>query len=404
MFTRYLPHDNTTKIAFISFFSSLYFYSHVGTLYLQERGLTLFQANSIGSIIIGAIFLAEVPTGVIADRIGRKNSVIAAMALQVLGEVLYLFSRHYWAFALIAIIAGIGFAFLSGAVEALIYDTLPLATRELEMKKAMGLSGMAHQFAFVLAPVLGSFFLPTYTLNRFLWAVFGTACSVAVALLVAFTLDEPTHAGADGEHSPSALTIMRSGWREVRDSRLLQWLLLIGVFTATFSMSLVTLYQPYFARFEISAFWMGLAFAAGAVLAGLGERYAYLVEKWLGKRWGFTLATLLPGLLYLALATVNAASAIVLLFILTYGVTTLKNPLLSAYQNQLIQSKNRATVLSLVSLLNSLYVALISLLMGWLADVDLRLAFGLIGGVIVLACLVLRVDRIEEKLGQSYGG
>lgn len=401
MLTQYLPRNNAAKIALISFFSGLYFYSHVGTLYLQERGLTLFQANSIGSIIIGTIFLAEVPTGVLADRIGRKNSVIAAIALQLLGEVLYLFSRSYWAFALIAVIAGLGFAFLSGAVEALIYDTLPLATRELDMKKAMGLSGMAHQFAFVLAPILGGIFLPVYTLNRFLWAVFGTACSVAVALLVAFTLEEPARTGASRAHSPGPLAIMRGGWREVRGSRTLQWLLLIGVFTATFAMSLVTLYQPYFARFEISAFGMGMAFAAGAMLAGLGERYVYLLETWLGRRWGFTLATLLPGLLYLAFAAVNAASVVVLLFILTYGAGTLKNPLLSAYQNQLIQSENRATTLSLISLLNSLYVALVSLLMGWLADVDLRLAFGLIGGVIVVACLVLRVDRIEEKLGQS---
>ena len=63
-------------------------------------------------------------------------------------------------------------------------------------------------------------------------------------------------------------------------------------------------------------------------------------------------------------------------------------------QLQLIRPENRATVLSLISLLSSLYVALTSLLMGWLADIDLRYAFALIGGMIVLACVVLRVDKI----------
>ena len=37
--------------------------------------------------IVGTIFLAEVPTGVIADRIGRKWSVVTALLLQTLGEV-----------------------------------------------------------------------------------------------------------------------------------------------------------------------------------------------------------------------------------------------------------------------------------------------------------------------------
>ena len=101
--------NNVTKIALITFFSSLYFYLHANFLYMQERGLSLFQANSIWAIIIGAIFVAEVPTGVVADRIGRKYSVVAAMALQLLGEVLYLFARGYVAFVLIAIIAGVGY-------------------------------------------------------------------------------------------------------------------------------------------------------------------------------------------------------------------------------------------------------------------------------------------------------
>lgn len=69
------------------------FFQPCGTLYLQERGLNLFQVNSNSAIIIGTIFLAEVPTGVLADRIGRKWSVVLAMAFPLAGEVLYLFAR-----------------------------------------------------------------------------------------------------------------------------------------------------------------------------------------------------------------------------------------------------------------------------------------------------------------------
>ena len=388
---------NVHKVAAITFFSSLYFYSHVGTLYLQERGLTLFQVNSISAIIIGTIFLAEVPTGLIADRIGRKWSIVLAMALQVLGEVLYLFSRDYWAFAGIAAIAGVGFAFSSGAVEALIYDTLPTdpddaGARDDAMKQAMGLVGFAYQQAFFLAPIIGSFLLPVYTLNRFLFVVLLTACGVGVALLVAFTLHEPAKSYHHVEQS--SLQLLREGITQLRANRRLQWLLLIAVFTSTFSMILVGLYQPYFSQAGIPAFGMGWAFASGALLAGLGERYVYKVEAWLGPQLGLWLVTILPGICYLLFALVTTAPLIFLFFVLTYGCATLKNPLLSAYQNALIAPQQRATVLSLLSLCTSFYVAFFSLFIGWLADIDLRYGFALIGLIIIAMTLLLRVDRV----------
>ena len=392
---------NTHKIAALIFFSSLYFYSHVGTLYLQERGLNLFQVNSISAIIIGTIFLAEVPTGVIADRIGRKWSVVLAMAFQLAGEVLYLFSRDYWAFALIAVLAGIGFAFSSGAVEALIYDTLPFTaaeaqTRDAAMKRAMGLVGFAYQLAFFLAPLTGSLLIPVYDLKRFLFVVLLTACSVGVALLVACTLEEGTKPSHHVAQSP--LQVLRSGVQQLSAQPRLQWLLLIAVLTSTFGMVLVGLYQPYFQAAGMGAFGMGAALAIGALLAGLGERYVYKMEEWLGPQWGLWAVTILPGIGYLLFAWVASPGLLFLFFVLTYGSANLKNPLLSAAQNALIAPAQRATVLSLINLCVSLYVALLSLLLGWLADWHLPYAFALVGMIIVLATLLLRVERVGTTL------
>jgi MFS family permease len=289
-------------------------------------------------------------------------------------------------------------------VEALIYDTLPVEpgnqpARDAAMKRAMGLVGFAYQLAFFLAPISGSFLIPVYTMARFLLIVLLTACSVGVALLVAFTLEEPAQPYQHGEQSP--LLTLRKGVTQLRRTPRLQWLLLIAVLTATFSMILVGLYQPYFSQVGILAFGMGWAFAIGALVAGLGERYVYKVEQWLGPRLGLWTVTILPGLCYLGFALVSSAPLIFLLFVLTYGTTTLKNPLLSAYQNALIVPQQRATVLSLISLCTSFYVALLSLVVGWLADIDLRYGFALIGLIIVVATLVLRVDRVGALVDEG---
>lgn len=130
--------SNPAKIALIAFFSSLYFYLPILTIYYQGKGLNLLQINSLLGIIIGTIFLAEIPTGLIADKVGRKISIILAMAFQLLGEVLFLSAQNYTQFIFVAIIAGIGFAFQSGCLQALIYDSLKQQNKEGEMKKNNG--------------------------------------------------------------------------------------------------------------------------------------------------------------------------------------------------------------------------------------------------------------------------
>jgi len=161
------PMDNSKKLAIVTFFANLYFYIHVGTLYQQTRGLNLLQVSSIWSIIVGTIFLAEVPTGILADKIGRKWSVVTALFLQTIGEFMYFFAKDYFSFVIIAIVAGIGYAFLSGASEALVYDSLPEKNREQKMKKSMGLVGGAYQLAFFVAPIVGGLIVSQLILAKY---------------------------------------------------------------------------------------------------------------------------------------------------------------------------------------------------------------------------------------------
>src|SRR3989344_3666583 len=106
--------DNISKVSLIYFFSSLYFYLPVLTIYYLQKGLNFLQIGSLWGITTITIFLSEIPTGIMADKLGRKTSIVLAMLFQLIGEVLFLFSSNYLHFVIISIIAGIGFAFQSG--------------------------------------------------------------------------------------------------------------------------------------------------------------------------------------------------------------------------------------------------------------------------------------------------
>ena len=389
---------NAHKVALLTFFSSLYLYGHVGTLYLQARNLSLLQASSIWSIIVITIFVAEVPTGVLADKIGRKKSVIMALILQFIGEVLYLFASSYPAFVGIAVLAGVGFAFSSGCIEALVYDSLPEDDREDRMKQAMGLNGAAYYLAFFFAPILGTLLIPQFTLERFLLTVFLTACSVFVALLIAFTLEE-----TDGEREmeETAVTILKTGIQCIHGNRFLLWLVGVSIFTSTFGGTLSSLFQPYFAAFNLTARSMGIASAIGALVAVGLQKNIFAFEKLVGKRAAFTISVLLPGVGYLLLALAPSAAVAFVAFLLTYGTATMKGPLLSSYQNGVIPEKIRATVLSFINLLVSLYAAAVGLLMGWLADRHVALPFWLAGVLIILFAVIFRVDKVMLRQNKT---
>ena len=79
-------------------------------------------------------------------------------------------------------------------------------------------------------------------------------------------------------------------------------------------------------------------------------------------------------------------------FCVLYGSMSLKDPVFSGHLNRHIESRNRATVLSMISMVSGLYVALLGLVVGQIAETSLSLAFLFMGVVVLVGSLVFRVD------------
>ncbi len=78
------------------------------------------------------------------------------------------------------------------------------------------------------------------------------------------------------------------------------------------------------------------------------------------------------------------------------GASNLREPLLSQCTNKHIQSYNRATVLSVISLVQSLYSIANKLLLGWLAEYNLPLALFVMGVVIVIGAVIFRLSSADN--------
>jgi len=98
--------------------------------------------------------------------------------------------------------------------------------------------------------------------------------------------------------------------------------------------------------------------------------------------------------MYILLAMASVPALLIPFFIVTYASMEIRNPLLSSYKNEQVQSKNRATVLSLFNMVAMLYVAVMGLAFGKIADYSIPIAFTSIGALIVLFAVLLRTDRV----------
>ena len=387
---------NINKVIFIRFCQRFHLYIHAYALLLLARGLTLVQISLIETILIGVIFLMEVPTGLLADRVGRKWSIFASTLLLMCAEFIFIFARDFNWYIVIALLTGTGFAFASGAVEAMVYDSLPgmpEVDREDAMKRAMGRVNSWAQIAFVISPIIGALIIGDGAPEQFIPAIALTVAALLLGLIACLSLREP--ASASAEKNPSSAVLFRDGFALLRHHARLRRLAMLLVFTSPFTATVITtLGPPYLTRNEVSPFVIGVALSAGSLLAALTQRYAYKVEQWLGQRWAIALLISLPSLFYFLLALAAGPAATVLIVVLMYGSNDMKAPLFSAYQNALIASENRATVLSLINMFQSLYIAAASPLFAALAERSLPLAFVAIGAVILCAALLLRVHRL----------
>src|SRR5688572_24525494 len=104
-----------------------------------------------------------------------------------------------------------------------------------------------------------------------------------------------------------------------------------------------------------------------------------------------TVATLLPGLLYLAIADNTQPAMAVLIFVIQWGAIHLSAPLFSGLYNIHLADSSQATALSLIAASTTIYVGVGGVILGKIAEWSLHGMFALLGAVIVCSGIAFRV-------------
>jgi MFS family permease len=350
-------------IAFRVLFNARFYYPVIGVLFL-DLGLTLEQYALLNVIWAVVILALEIPSGALADVIGRKRVVVVASALMVAEMTIFAFApRGPWLFSLLVlnrILSGAAEAFASGADEALAYDSLPDAERKMTWPRLLESLMRWKSGGFFLAMITGaalfdhSFMVwllgwtgwspgPHATVR---WPVYATLVTSVLCLLVALNFREPP-AAEHAEHHAA-----RRAWRNIVEgakhvftSRRILFLMLAALLIDSFVRIFLTFGSNYYRLIELPEYVNGLL---GSGLALLGFAVAPAAKRMsvrLSAATNFTViaALVLCGLVGTAMAWPVVGAWVVLPLGLSMAALQFFT---SNYLNLWTESAIRATVLS----------------------------------------------------------
>jgi DHA3 family tetracycline resistance protein-like MFS transporter len=377
--------------------------------YVREAGLDPLQMVLVGTTLELACFLFEVPTGIVADLYSRRLSVIIGFTLIGAGFLLQGLVPTFLAILAAQVLWGIGYTFTSGADQAWITDEIGAEQAGPVFVRSQQIGLFATVAGTISAGALGlvSLSLPL-TLS-------GAGMILLALLLATFMREDNFHRTpkAERETFRQVADTFKHGLEVARRRPVVRALVLISLISGLSSEAFDRLWSVKILEFSFPtvfgtsdpAFWF-------TVLALVGTLLSLITSLTLNKLSPERLSAAHPnGVLgVLALLQVGGVVAFALLDHLWLALAamwlrtiagTLSWPIESAWLNRHLDSRSRATVISMVSQANAIGQVVGGPPLGAVARTSLRtalLASGLILTPIPLLYLRLRPAQTKVAL------
>jgi len=331
----------------------------------QHRGLNLAQASLVDVMFFVAAAFGEVPTGIVADRFGRKTSLTAGAALLSVGILGWTFAPTLPLIMVSYFGMGVGFTFLSGAEDALFYESVQLAGRAEDYTRLVGRAGAAFQGALALGSVASGLLA---SINLIL-PMLVCGLSLFIMLGVVLTFKEPqTEEKSGGQVRKSFSTILRQSLALMRARPTLLYPMMYLALVPLASFITETLFlQPQALSLGVPLAGIGLLVMAVQLTNMVGSNLSGRFKSLFGEgRLIYTTPLLIFASLIL-LAVFQKLPVLVFIAVIGFFTSVIHPILLSRIQNE-VSDAVRATIISMNSLMNTVIAAISQPTLGLIAD------------------------------------
>jgi MFS family permease len=332
----------------------------INTIFLLDAGLTNLEAFAANAFFTAGMVVFEVPTGIVADTIGRRASylfgTVTLAASTLFYVLLWQIEAPLWEWAIASMLLGLGFTFFSGAVEAWLVDALAATGFTGEIETVFGRGQIVTGAGMLTGSVAGGFIAAQVSLGA-PFVLRGVV--LAVMFVVAFRLMHDV--GFTPEKGGRPLAEMRKiaaasieyGWRVPA----VKWLMVESLFTGGVGVYGFYALQPYLLELYGDPDAYQVAGLVAAIVAGaqiLGGMAAPRIRRRFARRTSALLLTAALSAMALAVMGAVESFAVVIAAVVMWGLLFAATmPIRQAYLNGMIPSPQRATILSFDSMMTS---------------------------------------------------
>jgi predicted MFS family arabinose efflux permease len=288
-----------------------------------------------------------------------------------------IFGNSFGEIALGFIISAASLSLNSGSEEALVYDSLKALGKEEEYIKVNGILNFLIEVAQILAVFIGGVLSDiNFQLS------YGVAAIISLAsLLISLGFYESNKSNLNEKdiikiHFKECFRIIKN------EKRLMKIMLYFGILfsidtTAHFYM------QEYLSLMDFTRSEIAGIFVIKGILSAIGSKYAYIFHNKLGKKGVMKFVSIITGILLMVMYLKGVTA--IISFVLMGAMIGAAYPLSSNYINELIPSEQRATLISLDSMLFSFLMIGIFPAVGFAAQhLSMGLTFMILGFILIV--------------------
>lgn len=338
------------------------FWGPILIAYIQAvSGMSLSRVYLMESICIIGLMALEIPSGAIADMLGRRLTLLLGAIIFFVKMIINASAVNEAMIWLGNILWVIGYSLISGADSSMLYDSLKYLGRESEFKKICGRAAGWRLFCMAVGSLVVGYLAEV---NLRLPAAVSCLC-LLITIPAAYYFHDPPNLVTKNYRIKDHLELMKKSVMYVVGHSYIKWIILFGALIAVVSKIWFFTYNPYFKLVDLPLRYYGWIFFLMNIVAALSSHQAHHLDRWLGNVGSILLMVIFLGIPILIMSHILVVQS-VFLILFANVVRGYIGPFSDHLLHDYLSTSNRATALSVKSAIISLMQVIGLGIFGWL--------------------------------------
>ena len=397
------------KFSFYGLLKNLRFFEPYMIIYFLLSGLNLFYVGLLISIREIVIYIFEIPSGVIADRYGKKTELIICFIFYIASFLIFFIADGFLLFAVAMFLYALGEAFRSGTHKSMIMAYIDKHEISDSKTKIYGLTRSYSLIGSMIASLVSIILVLWLPEIKYLFLI--AIIPYVFDLLLIMTYPEYLNDRKDSEFSLKAFikyniesikytfskstvrnAIFNSASYQAAFKSIKDYIQPI-IITITLSYALFN----SFSADKNTKIYIGLIYAVIYLISAVASKNAYRFKVFGDAKTMVRYMWLLSGLSVLVLSFfLNSLIIVFIIFALLYVLMNIRRPMMVECMGDVTHPDMRASVLSVESQMTSVLIAIFAPLIGLLAEYSMSLLF-IVAGIFMIFIFMISGLKLGKK-------